>query len=139
MLNVSKSSASPLPQYVTGSPSQCFHPQTDRNGVSYINITETDLTIDNVGSFRCVMFPDSPSRKSRMYTTVSLFGDGCRPRYTCLKLRRLGPSVLRYSLSRSYVWPDLEKAFGQAICSNEQFGMDPEPINDLYRWAVGHS
>lgn len=109
--------------------------QTDRNGVSHINITDTYLTIENVGSFRCVMFPDSPSRKSRMYTTVSLFQDGCRPRYTCVKLRRLGPSVLRYALSRSYVWPDLEHKFGEAICSHGQFGMDPEPINDLYRCA----
>ena len=105
----------------------------DRNGLSHVNITATDLTIGGVGDFRCVMFPDSPSRKTRMYTTVSLRGDGCRPRYTCVKLRRLGPSVLRYTLSRSHVWPGLERDFGRAVCSPSQFGMDPEPINDLYR------
>ncbi|XP_076452196.1 uncharacterized protein LOC143287842 [Babylonia areolata] len=107
--------------------------QTDIDGTKHVNITDTDLAIDKVGSFRCVMYPDSPQRKTRMYTTVSMFQNGCRPRYSCIKLKKLGPSVMRYTLSRSSVWPNLERDFGQAICAPKQFGVDPEPVNDLYR------
>ncbi|KAK7087700.1 uncharacterized protein [Littorina saxatilis] len=107
--------------------------QMDTNGFNRVNVTESDVIMENMGSFRCVVYPDSPSRRTKMYTTVSMFKNGCRPRYTCVKFKRLGPSVLRYTLSRSYVWPDLMEKFGESICSDDQFGMDPEPIRDLYR------
>nr|KAG5691907.1 hypothetical protein BaRGS_033353 [Batillaria attramentaria] len=122
-------------------PATCSYPkrlrgsyyQTDINGYRQVNVTDSEFTVEKLGTFRCVVFPDSPSRRHRIYTTVSTFHNGCRPRYTCLRFKRRGPSVLRYTLSRSYIWPDLEKDFGQSICSDTQFGMDPEPIGDLYR------
>ncbi|KAL8591552.1 hypothetical protein ACOMHN_055519 [Nucella lapillus] len=128
---------------VSRPPPTCSYPrryrgrwiQTDIDGVRQVTINDTDLVMDKVGNFRCVTYPDSPARKTRMYTTVSMFANGCRPRYTCIKLKRLGPSVLRYTLSRSSVWPDLEKDFGQAVCASKQFAADPKPINDLYRTA----
>ncbi|KAH9525711.1 hypothetical protein Btru_002127 [Bulinus truncatus] len=103
-----------------------------------IEITGSNMTIENVGIFQCVTFPDRPSSTAaNTYTTISLYNNGCRPRYTCVKLDRIGPSVLRYSLSQSYAWPSLEKDVGTSVCNDERFMADPKPIDDTYRSYEG--
>ncbi|XP_055862249.1 uncharacterized protein LOC106079932 [Biomphalaria glabrata] len=127
-------------------PVQCNYPEIFKGtwflkspeSLKRIEITDSNLSIENVGNFQCVSFPDSPSSVlTNMYTTVSLNSNGCRPRYTCLKLSTLGPSVLRYSLSQSYAWPALEKDFGSNICNEDRFMADPLPIDDMYRSYEG--
>ncbi|XP_005105062.1 uncharacterized protein LOC101856910 [Aplysia californica] len=109
----------------------------DTDGYKHIELEDSQFAIDGVGNFKCMDFPDSPSRKSRIYSTVSFYTNGCRPRYTCIKFQRLGPSVLRYSQSQSYVWPALEHDFGSAVCDEQRFHPDPSPIDDLYRSHAG--
>ncbi|GFO44250.1 hypothetical protein PoB_007075500 [Plakobranchus ocellatus] len=125
----------------TSFPPACNYPRRfqghwklqDINGASDIEISGSNFSVSNVGNFQCVTYPDSPDRKSRIFTTVSLYNNGCRPRFTCVKMRRLGPAVLSYSLSRSIVWPEPEKAHGERICDESLFQADHYPIDDLYR------
>ncbi|XP_059174342.1 uncharacterized protein LOC131954582 [Physella acuta] len=107
------------------------------NSYNQVELTRSRLSIDRVGDFRCVAFPDSPKPDTRMYTTVSYYDNGCRPRYTCLKLARLSQSVLRYSLSQSYDWPMFQKTPGATICDSDRFHPDPTPVDDLYRSHEG--
>ena len=126
---------------VSNPPAICTYPrrfrgmwyQRNTDDVKYIEISESHLSIENVGRFRCVVFDDSPPRRERTYTVVSLFDNGCRPRYTCIRLKRLGPSVLRYSLSQSFVWPMDVHNQGSKICDASRFEADPDPIADRYR------
>ncbi|XP_060078379.1 uncharacterized protein LOC132557869 [Ylistrum balloti] len=98
-----------------------------------INISESVMQIGSIGHFKCVAFSDSPPSKERIYTTISLFENGCRPRYTCLDLKRISPSVIGFSISQSFVWPLNDNHPGESICSKERFEPDNEPIGDRYR------
>ncbi|OWF40408.1 uncharacterized protein LOC110463832 [Mizuhopecten yessoensis] len=98
-----------------------------------INISESVMQIGSIGHFKCVAFADSPPSKERIYTTISLFENGCRPRYTCLDLKRISPSVIGFSISQSFVWPLNDDRPGESICSKERFEPDDEPIGDRYR------
>ncbi|RUS77836.1 hypothetical protein EGW08_014388 [Elysia chlorotica] len=109
----------------------------DINGVRRLDISGSNFSLAKVGNFRCVTYPDGPEKKSRVFTTVSLSDNGCRPRYTCLKIKRLGPAALSFSLSHSFAWPELQENFGAKICSENRFFPDPPPIDDLYRSYQG--
>ena len=106
----------------------------DINQVRRVNISETQLHIDNVGDFQCISFPHSPPRKDKKFTTVSFFNNGCRPRYTCVGFTRNSASSIGYSLSQSKVWP-LERHFsvGLRLCDSDSFKGDPPPLYDSYR------
>ncbi|XP_061197858.1 uncharacterized protein LOC133205967 [Saccostrea echinata] len=101
-------------------------------GTRRINISDSTLSIGNVGQFSCVQFDDSPSRSTRMFTTESVYYNGCRPRYTCVAFKRLGKSVLGYSISQSFVWPITLDSPGRTICDESRFRPDEEPVSDLY-------
>ncbi|CAG5126496.1 unnamed protein product [Candidula unifasciata] len=121
-------------------PTQCEFPSDfigswilkDVNGSSQTDIASSSITITGVGDFICVSYPNTKPKTS-FYTTISMYQNGCRPRFTCLYIRRIGPSVLQYSLSQSYVWPTQENDLGNAICGEERFHPDPSPIDDKYR------
>lgn len=122
-------------------PRNCEYPQRflgtwflkDSFGYKRVHISRSNFVIDGMGNFSCVSFPNSAARKSTMFTTVSLYTNGCRPRYTCLKLHQLGPSVLQVSLSQSFVWPAIGTNLSSSICSESRFHADSLPIDDKYR------
>lgn len=124
----------------TAMPQQCEFPSDfvgswllkDFNDSSRVDIASSSITISGVGGFLCVSYPNIHLRTS-LYTTLSMYQNGCRPRYTCIYIRRLGPSVLQYSLSQSYVWPTQENNLANAICNEDRFHPDPSPIDDKYR------
>ncbi|CAL1543650.1 unnamed protein product, partial [Lymnaea stagnalis] len=128
-------------------PPSCEYPEnidgtwflkTPPDRVTNIEITRSNLSIENVGNFLCVMFPDSPkSKTSNIYTAISLYDNGCRPRYTCVKIRRFGQSVIRYTLSQSHAWPSLASDIGEMVCNEDRFHADPLPIDDMYRSYEG--
>jgi hypothetical protein len=74
------------------SPAICSFPRRFRGdwylrdpyAVREINIAESSFDIDTVGKFQCIAYDDSPPKEKRMYTTLSMFSNGCRPRYTCV-------------------------------------------------------
>ncbi|GFS20865.1 hypothetical protein ElyMa_003324300 [Elysia marginata] len=109
----------------------------DIDGTRQLQISGSNFTLARVGNFHCVTYPDGPKRKSRVYTAVTLSDNGCRPRYSCLKIKRLGPAVISYSLSHSFTWPGLQEHFGSKICADDRFFPDPSPLDDLYRSYQG--
>ena len=107
----------------------------DRLGVRTINISESRLHMDKVGDFDCINFPDSPLRKTKHFTAVTFFNNGCRPRYTCLGFKRISPNSIGFALSQSRTWPleNVDAAVGSLLCNSENFHGDPSPIQDSYR------
>ncbi|XP_071093329.1 uncharacterized protein [Haliotis cracherodii] len=105
----------------------------DRDGTKAVEITESMMTIQHVGTFQCMVFSGSPSASKHIYSTVSVTQNGCRPRYNCVKLKKLGPSVLAYSLSQSLVWPIVDAQLSASACDKRKFTADLDPISDLYR------
>ncbi|XP_067670085.1 uncharacterized protein [Haliotis asinina] len=105
----------------------------DRDGTKSVEISESLMTIQHVGTFKCMVFSGSPSASNHIYSTVSITENGCRPRYNCVKLKKLGPSVLAYSLSQSLVWPSVDSQLSASACDKRKFTADLDPISDLYR------
>ena len=103
-----------------------------------IVLGEQRMTIPGFSDFTCtewdhVIEPrDSQSIKKMMVTT---FTNGCRPRYTCVEIAHNSPSVLRYRLSQSQVWPFLRKDNDghRWDCSSFKYQKDPPPLNDQFR------
>lgn len=126
-------------------PRSCHYPQSfmgawflkDSTGFRNIHISASNFSIQGVGNFLCVTYLNTTLQRPTIYTTISLFQNGCRPRYTCVKLHRLGPSVLQYSLSQSHVWPILDTDLGKSICHEDRFHPDSSPIDDRYRSHQG--
>lgn len=107
----------------------------DKFGVTHINISESRFHTERMGDFDCVIFPGSPSRESKMFTTVSIFNNGCRPRFTCLGFEKLNQNVLGYKISKTIVWPVeiSDRDMGATICDPGLFTADVPPRRDAYR------
>ena len=107
----------------------------DKFGVTHINISESRFHLDKIGDFDCVTFPGSPSRKSKLFTTVSIFNNGCRPRFTCIGLDKLNQNVLGYTISKTSVWPleNMDDNIGITICEASLFNADAPPRRDAFR------
>ena len=108
---------------------------SDKFGVSHINISDSRFHMDKIGDFDCVTFPGSPTRKSKLFTTVSIFNNGCRPRFTCIGLDKLNHNVLGYTISSTIVWPleNINGNIGSTICATNLFNADAPPRRDAFR------
>ncbi|XP_013381083.1 uncharacterized protein LOC106152138 [Lingula anatina] len=89
-----------------------------------LNINQTHVHSPELGTFSCI----GKKYEGQEYKMVSTFGNGCRPRYTCMSFKRANPNVLKYRLSKS-VRSDEPL---ETICS---FSNDPAPLNALIRSA----
>ena len=105
----------------------------DTDGVHNVNISDSVFSVQSVGSFNCIQYEDSPPSKERIYTTETIFSNGCRPRFTCISFRRLSQSVISYAISQSYTWPFTHSNPGSAICKSDRFQPDGQPIGDKFR------
>ncbi|KAL3857237.1 hypothetical protein ACJMK2_011929 [Sinanodonta woodiana] len=105
----------------------------DQFGAKYVNLSESYFHIESFGTFKCVSFLDSPSRDERLFTTLSLFTNGCRPKLTCVGFHKFSRSVMGYSLSQSDTWSIKGSNLGTDICNRGRFQPDPAPITDTYR------
>ncbi|XP_053394731.1 uncharacterized protein LOC128555676 [Mercenaria mercenaria] len=125
-------------------PTSCDYPRkirgewflNDAFGQSTVNVSGSRLTYERVGTFSCVTFPDSPpSRKTKRFTTVSFFNNGCRPRYTCAAFQRISSNVYGFALSQSKIWPlpTGHENIWSDICNTDNFYGDPEPVGDTFR------
>ncbi|KAL4236295.1 hypothetical protein ACF0H5_004682 [Mactra antiquata] len=108
----------------------------DGLGETTLNITGSHLLYKRVGKFNCISLPDSPpSRKTKQFTTVSFFNNGCRPRYTCVSFKRIASNVFGFAIGQSKVWPleSHHKHLWSVVCGEESFHGDPAPLRDSYR------
>lgn len=99
---------------------------------SYNNVTigETEIILPSVGRFTCIVTPGY-SRSHNLYSTLSIFYNGCRPRLTCIDIRIVKTNVLGYSISHSFTWPFTSSS--KSLCHDAQFREDIHPIFDKYR------
>ncbi|XP_064613209.1 uncharacterized protein LOC135476991 [Liolophura sinensis] len=83
--------------------------QVSASGNRKISVRVSDMKIQGVGNFRWEVL-------------LQIFNNGCHPRYTCVDLEKIAPSVIRYRLGHSVEWPlfhvDHQK---QHICGNNRF------------------
>ena len=129
---------------INESPAICSFPRRFRGswylsnsiGTEAVNISDHSVQIGSIGNFKCISLPGSPLKSKRRYTTVSMFSNGCRPRYTCVNFKRLGPAVIGFSVSQSLRWPLNLESPGETLCSESNFKPDPVPIFDTYRSLV---
>lgn len=78
------------------------------NASTLLDLRDLHLTIEGLAHFRCVQWYQRPyehdmSKYEQMLVTT--FKNGCRPRYTCAQFSRHSPSVLKFKLSQSEIWP----------------------------------
>ena len=105
----------------------------DSYGTSAVSISNSRVSVDRLGSFNCIDFDDSPSRRFKQFTTLTFFINGCRPRYTCLAFKSLNDNILGFSVSQSKVWPLPSDQTGAMTCDPSSFHGDPAPLRDTFR------
>ena len=93
----------------------------DKLGQFSVQVEESTFSVGGVGSFQCLEAENSSRNSPRKYVTTSLYENGCRPRFTCLKLQLLLPSVLWYSLGETHPWPLSDPDDVSEICSDRYF------------------
>ncbi|CAI9724314.1 Hypothetical predicted protein [Octopus vulgaris] len=124
-----------IPPAVCSFPSRLRGPwyQTNYDGIKEIQISESNFEIERVGSFKCVSLSRISTRSEGRYSVLSIFENGCRPRYSCIQITDYSPMVMGYVLSKSIVWPLIDDHVKDSICSNQRFVSDVKPIGDTYR------
>ncbi|XP_064612466.1 uncharacterized protein LOC135476390 [Liolophura sinensis] len=108
--------------------------QTDFDSKQQVQIASSKISIQNMGNFKCVRSEKTTERVERKYALVSLFSNGCRPRFTCVAFRRFGHSVLAFTMSKSIAWPFPPRIdVPETVCKDSQFEADPSPMRDTFR------
>lgn len=94
--------------------------QLSASGNRKVSVRVSDMKIQGVGNFRCIKL--QAQEFLRREVLLQIFNNGCHPRYTCVDLEKVAPSVVRYRLGHSVEWPlfhvDHQK---QHICGNNRF------------------
>ena len=109
---------------------------TSDAGRQTIEIDDRVLNERHLGQMECVRWQEGfaygqPDHFEQMMVTT--FDNGCRPRYQCLQLQKRNPSILRYKLSQSQIWP-FEDTTGYVVdCSSFTFRDDDSPLRDKFR------
>ena len=108
---------------------------TSESGKDIVTITDMFVHVDRFAEMQCIKWNefsnDDPDFSEHML--VSTFEDGCRPRYQCVQFEKRTPSILRFKLSQSQIWP-FEGTIGSWIdCGSFRFRDDNMPLMDKYR------
>ena len=85
-------------------------------------LNDTSLEISGVEQLHSVELPwrTNHSVEDNDQLLVTVFTNGCRPRYTCMKAVRRSESLLHIKLSGSMHWP-LEQNKNQMICKDDMY------------------
>ncbi len=109
--------------------------ETSDSGKDIVSISDMFVSVGDLAEMQCVKWNefsnDDPDFSEHMLVTT--FEDGCRPRYQCAQFEKRTPSILRFKLSQSQIWP-FEDTIGSWIdCSSFRFRDDDKPFKDKYR------
>ena len=97
-----------------------------------VNISRKEISASGLETLRCLE-PHTTDLydNEELHALSVVFANGCKPRYACVQLVRVAPSVLRYRLSRTRVWPYSPSLDAAAdVCQQSQFADD---LVDVYR------
>ena len=108
---------------------------TSGYGKDIVTISDMFVNVDTFAEMQCIKWNDfsndDPEFSENMLVTT--FENGCRPRYQCAQFQKRTPSILRYKLSQSQIWP-FEGTIGSWIdCRSFRFKDDDRPLEDKYR------
>ena len=108
---------------------------TSESGKDIVTITDMFVNVDTFAEMQCIKWNefsnDDPGFSENMLVTT--FENGCRPRYQCAQFEKRTPSILRYKMSQSQIWP-FEGITGSWIdCGSFHFRDDDRPLRDKYR------
>ncbi len=103
-----------------------------------ITVAKSVLYADGLSPFECLKLPgmaniQPEADNSHRVPMVTLYRNGCRPRYTCAEFMKQGGNVLQYRLSQHRVWPYTLSIGAEDVCNQDQFADDVGPTHDLYR------
>ena len=107
------------------------------SGTKTTRITSSLLYPAGLSPFECFVIggPDSLDwlKITGRQTLVSVHKNGCRPRYSCVAINEINPTVIQYRLSQSIVWPHSQNLQAEDICDYNQFQDDNQPLGNTYR------
>lgn len=87
-----------------------------------VNITEEELSASGLETLRCLELRVADwYEDSERHALSVVFVNGCKPRYACVQLVRVAPSVMRYRLSQTRVWPYSLSISAADVCAQTQF------------------
>ena len=76
---------------------------SSQKGDKNVTIYDYSLLIQDLGRFQCLEVQSEKHKERKVL--LELFEDGCYPRYACLELEKISPSVMKYRLSNRLDWP----------------------------------
>ena len=107
------------------------------SGSRTIRITSSLLYPTRLSPFECFVIGGSDSldwlKITGRQTIVSVHKNGCRPRYSCVAINNINPTVIQYRLSQGIVWPHSQNLQAENICDYNQFQDDSQPLGSRYR------
>ncbi|ELT94274.1 hypothetical protein CAPTEDRAFT_227924 [Capitella teleta] len=116
--------------FVPSMVSECEFPEAHRgewlmvasDAIERVAIGAGNIAFSSLGSFIC----KSKHWSRDLFKMMSVYKNGCRPKFTCLQFRRSGRALL-YRMSQSNA---MDRSFG--LCA---FVDDPSPLKDRIRSA----
>lgn len=109
-----------------------------------ITVATSVLYADGLSPFECLKLPYSASdfedpipggssSSHQRVAMVTVYRNGCKPRYTCVQFRKRGENVMQYRISQHLVWPHALNIAAEDICTANIFAVDTGPLRDQYR------
>lgn len=100
-----------------------------------ISVSDMFVNVEGFSEMQCIKWNDFSNEDPNFseHMLVSTFENGCRPRYQCAQFQKKTPSILRFKLSQSQIWP-FEDTIGSWIdCRSFRFRDDDRPLEDRFR------
>ena len=107
------------------------------SGSRTIRVTNSLLYPSRLSPFECFVIGGQDSLDwleiTGRQTLVSVRKNGCSPRYSCMAINSINPTVAQYRLSQGIVWPHSQNLQAEDICDYNQFQDDNQPLGNTYR------
>ena len=101
-----------------------------------VHVTDMFVSVQGFSQMQCIKWQDGYSYGEPDYAEqmlVTTFENGCRPRYQCVQLQKRNPSILRYKLSQSQIWPFTDTSGYVVDCKSFTYRDDDAPLRDRLR------
>ena len=101
---------------------------------SYVRVANSMLYTDGLLPFQCMqLHAEQWHHGTGRKALVTVFKNGCRPRYNCVELIKRGWNILEYRLGQGTIWPYTAHLVAGHVCGDDNFADDPAPLADRYR------
>lgn len=104
----------PIPEYLRG-----YWGVVDTNITSFINVSSYEFHHFGFGKMQCLK---SNHTEKNQITFVQMFSDGCYPKFTCLEVHQVSPSIRHFRFGNRITWPVFPVGnVGKLACTGKQF------------------